>query len=329
MVRHAYQYSWYYESMEEDTMHAAVVESFDAPPRYTTHPEPVAHGHGQAVVEVLAAGLHPRVRSQADGSHYTSTEELPLVPGIDGVVRDAQGKLRYTVLDDTALGTMAERTVIDLDRSVVLPQGVDPVQLAAAMNPVMSSWVALRRRIDFKRGQRVLVLGATGNAGRMAVQVAKRFRAAQVIAAGRNEALFPSLRELGADETCTFDELSLAADVDVVIDYVWGEPTARAMTDMLAARADRSRPLSWIQIGSVAGPVAPIPSAALRSARLEVVGSGIGSVPGRDFIKELPKLASAVAGGGFDVRARAVPLAGVEQAWTQTHGSADRIVLVP
>jgi NADPH:quinone reductase-like Zn-dependent oxidoreductase len=315
--------------MEEDTMQAAVVESFDAPPRYTTHPEPVAQGGGQAVVDVLAAGLHPRVRSQADGSHYTSTEELPMVPGIDGVVRDAGGKLRYAVLYDTVLGTMAERTVIDLDRSVVLPDGVDPVLLAAAMNPVMSSWVALRRRIDFKRGQRVLVLGATGNAGRMAVQVAKRFGAARVIAAGRNEALFPSLRELGADETCTFDELSLAADVDVVIDYVWGEPTARAMTGLLTARADRSRPLSWIQIGSVAGSVAPIPSAALRSARLEIVGSGIGSVPGRDFIEELPKLAAAVAGGEFDVRARAVPLADVERVWTQTLGSDDRIVLVP
>ena len=298
-------------------------------PATRTHPEPVAHGRDQAVVEVLAAGLHPRVRSQADGSHYTSTEELPLVPGIDGVVRDAKGKLRYTVLDETALGTMAERTVIDLDRSVVLPAGADPVQLAAAMNPVMSSWVALRRRIDFRRGQRVLVLGATGNAGRMAIQVAKRFGAAQVIAAGRDEALFPSLRELGADETCTFDELSRAADVDVVIDYVWGEPTARAMTDLLTARADRSRPLTWIEIGSVAGPVAPIPSAALRSARLQIVGSGIGSVPGRDFVKELPKLAAAVAGGGFDVRARAVPLADVEQAWTQTRGTADRIVLVP
>ena len=125
---------------------------------------------------MLAAGLHPRVRSQADGSQYTSTDHLPLVPGIDAAVRDPQGRLRYTVLDDTTLGTLAERTVIELDRSVLMPKDADPVQLAAAMNPAMSSWVALRR-IDFKRGQRVLVLGATGNAGRMAVQVAKRFGA--------------------------------------------------------------------------------------------------------------------------------------------------------
>jgi NADPH:quinone reductase-like Zn-dependent oxidoreductase len=280
-------------------------------------------------VEVLAAGLHPRVRSQANGSHYTSTDELPLVPGIDGVVRDPQGRIRYTVLDDTTLGTMAERTVIDLDRSVVLPKGIDPVVVAAAMNPAMSSWVALRRRIDFGRRQRVLVLGATGSAGRMAIQVAKRFGAAHVIAAGRDAARLAQLPALGADETCTFDELARAADVDVVIDYVWGEPTARAIVDLLTARADRAAPLTWIQIGSVAGPEAAIPSAALRSARLQIVGSGIGSVPGRDFVKELPKLASAIADGAFDVRARAVPLAEVERAWTETAGASDRIVLVP
>ena len=95
-------------------MYAAVVTSFDAPPRYREWPEPVAHGGDEVVVEVLAAGLHPRVRSQADGSHYTSTQEHPLIPGIDAVVRDPQGRIRYTVLDDTTLGTMAQRTVIEL-----------------------------------------------------------------------------------------------------------------------------------------------------------------------------------------------------------------------
>ena len=261
------------------------------------------------VVEVLAAGLHPRVRSQADGSHYTSTDALPLVPGIDAVVRDPKGRIRYTVLDDTALGTMAERTVIDLNRSVVLPDGIDPVQMAAAMNPAMSSWVALRRRIDFRRGQRVLILGATGNAGRMAIQVAKRFGAGHVIAAGRDATRLAELPPLGADQVCAFDLLALAADVDLVLDYVWGQPTGRAMVDVVKARTDRSAPLTWIEIGAVAGPDAEIPSAALRSARLQIVGSGIGSVPGRDFIKELPKLASAVAHGAFDIRARTVPLA--------------------
>jgi hypothetical protein len=101
------------------------------------------------------------------------------------------------------------------------------------------------------------------------------------------------------------------------------------MVDLLTARADRGTALTWIQIGSVAGPTAPIPSAALRSARLQIVGSGIGSVPGGDFVKELPQMAAAVADNAFDVRARAVPLAEIEQAWTSTAGAADRIVVVP
>jgi NADPH:quinone reductase-like Zn-dependent oxidoreductase len=319
-------------------MKAAVVTAFDAPPRYLDFPDPVAHGKDEAVVEVLAAGLHPRVRSQANGSHYTSTGALPLVPGVDAVVRDPDGRLRYTVLGDTTLGTMAERTVIDLDRSVVLPDGTDPVLLAAAMNPAMSSWVALRQRIRFEPGQRVLVLGATGNAGRLAIGVARKLGAAQVIAAGRDQARLGELGALGADECYTIDQLAggagtagagSAADVDVVIDYVWGQPAVRVMTGLLTARADRGRPLTWIQIGAVAGPDAPVPSAALRSARLTIVGSGIGSVPGRDIIKELPQLAAAVASGDFDVRARAVPLTDVEQAWADTAGTMDRVVLVP
>jgi hypothetical protein len=134
---------------------------------------------------------------------------------------------------------------------------------------------------------------------------------------------------LGADQSCTFDQLSLAADVDVVIDYVWGETTGAAMVEILTARADRARPLTWLEIGAIAGPGAAIPAAALRSARLQIVGSGIGSVPGRDFVEELPQLAHAVAEGEFDVRARAVPLAEVEQVWNVNVGNGDRIVLVP
>ncbi|GLW29331.1 quinone oxidoreductase family protein [Actinoplanes regularis] len=308
-------------------MHAAVLSAFDTPPTYRDHPEPVATGDNEMVVDVLAAGLHHLTRAKANGSHYSSTGTLPLVPGADAVVRDPSGRLRYAALDDTTFGTFAERTVIDIRRSVVLPNGVDPVRIAAAMNPGMSSWVALRRRVEFTAGQRVLVIGATGNAGRMAVQVAKLFGAAHVIAAGRDTARLAPLSALGADETCTFDRIQVAADVDVVLDYVWGEPAATAMIPMLTARADRTAPLTWVQIGSMAGSTAPIPSVALRSARLHIVGSGIGSVPARDIIAELPPLAAAVTDGSIDVRARAVPLAEITQAWNAD--TDDRIVLVP
>jgi D-arabinose 1-dehydrogenase-like Zn-dependent alcohol dehydrogenase len=150
-----------------------------------------------------------------------------------------------------------------------------------------------------------------------------------VIAAGRDSTKLAALTSLGADETCTFDELACAAEVDVVIDYVWGAPTAGAMVEILTNRADRGEPLTWLEIGAIAGSAAAIPAAALRSARLQIVGSGIGSVSGRDFVEELPQLAEAVADGAFDVRATAVPLADVEAVWTSTAGTGDRIVLVP
>jgi NADPH:quinone reductase-like Zn-dependent oxidoreductase len=315
-------------------MKAAVVSAFGSTPRYQDFPEPVAHGGHELLVQVLAAGLHPRVRSQADGSHYTSTGELPLVPGIDGVGRDPEGRLRYFVLPDTTLGAMAERTVIDARRSIVLPEGTDPIAVAAGMNPAMSSWVALRKRIEFHAGQDVLVLGATGSSGQLAVRIAKLFGAGKIVAAGRDSGRLEALRGLGATAVVqlgtegTADRLAQAAvEVDVVIDYVWGAPAAEALVTVLTHREDRGKLLTWIEIGSVAGPTAEIPSAALRSARLQIVGSGQGSVGTREYLGELPALAEAITGGTLRIDARPVPLSEVERAWAD--GGADRVVLTP
>ena len=316
-------------------MHAAVVTAFDKPPAYREIPAPTPQTPDEILVDVIAAGLHPRVRSQADGSHYTSTADLPLVPGIDGVGRGADGKLRYFVLPDTPMGAMAERTVIDQRRSITLPDDADPVLVAGATNPVMSSWIALRQRIEFKPGQTVLVLGATGSSGRMAVQVAKRLGANRVIGAGRNAERLAALTELGADDTvqlgtatATGDLARAAGDVDVVIDYLWGPPTVDAMVAVVSNRPDAGKPLAWIEIGSVAGGTAAIPSAALRAARLQIVGSGQGSVPTRDILTELPSLVSEITSGTFDIDVCAVPLADVEAAWSDT-GATQRIVITP
>ncbi|MGC4088167.1 MAG: zinc-binding alcohol dehydrogenase family protein [Polyangiaceae bacterium] len=312
-------------------MKAAVVRSFGAPPRYEDFADPVPKTRDEMLIEVLAAGLHPRVRSQADGSHYTSTGALPLIPGVDGVGRGADGKLRYFVLDDTPLGSMAEKTLVDTDRSIVLPRDVDPIAVAAGLNPAMGSWLALRCRIDFKKRQKVLVLGATGNAGSMAVQVAKHLGASRIIAAGRNAQRLAALSSLGATDLVTFDDPGLgmlAREVDVVLDFVWGETSAKAMVPLISARADRSQPLTWIQIGSVTSPTAAIPSAALRAARLQIVGSGIGSVPGREIVAELPSLVKEIVRGTLRVDAKPLPLASVEQAWADT-SSTQRIVLTP
>lgn len=304
-------------------MRAAVVTEFGTPPTCREFAEPQPRTEDEVLVDVVAAGLHPRVRSQADGSHYTGSGELPLVPGIDGVGRAPDGTLRYFVLPDTSMGAMAERTVVDVRRSVVLPEDADPVLVAAGMNPAMSAWVALRRRIEFAAGQDVLVLGATGNAGRLAVQVAKHLGAGRVIAAGRDAG---RLADVPADETLTFDELGKAADVDVVLDYVWGPPTAEALRTVVTERSDRGRPLTWVEIGSVAGRTIELPSAALRAARLQLVGSGQGSVPTRDIVAELHALVKEI--GTFRIDAHAVPLQDVETAWRDT-GSTQRVVVTP
>ena len=318
-------------------MRAAVVTSFDSPPTCREFPAPIPEGPHQVVVDVLAAGLHPRVRSQADGSHYTSDDELPLIPGIDGVGRAPDGTLHYFILPDTTMGAMAEQTLIDTRRSILLPADADPIQIAAVMNPAMSSWVALRRRIDLPPGASVLILGATGNAGRLAVQVARHFGAGRIIGAGRHPQRLAELGRLGADDTVSLAgdptaisrELGrVAADVDVVIDYLWGDPTADAMTAIVTQRTDRGRSLTWIEVGSITGPTAAIPSAALRACRLQLVGSGQGSVPNADFLVELPALAEQIAIGTFRTEVQVVPLADVEEAWRDTETAA-RVVIAP
>ncbi|RHA40710.1 quinone oxidoreductase family protein [Cellulomonas rhizosphaerae] len=317
-------------------MHAAVVHSFDELPRYDTIDVPVARTPDEVVVDVLAAGLHPRVRSGADGTHYTSEGTLPMVPGVDGVGRTPDGGLVYFVASDDAPGTMAARALVDRRRSITLPVDTDPVAVAAAMNPGMSSWVALRRRVGFQPGGSVLVLGATGNAGQLAVQIARHLGASRVIGAGRDAQHLELVDALGADEVVSLDgddagdRLGRAAgDVDVVVDYLWGRPTEQAMKAVLMARTDRSRPLAWVQVGSMAGPEIALPSFLLRAANLSVLGSGQGSVTTAGIVAELPALAALVASGVLTVDALAVPLADVEHAWTRPVRPGQRLVLVP
>ena len=152
-----------------------------------------------------------------------------------------------------------------------------------------------------------------------------------MIAAGRDAERLASLPALGATATAQLTDPALgdiAGDVDVVLDYLWGEPAATVMARLITERADRSAPLSWIQIGSVAGATAPIPSAALRAAKLQIVGSGQGSISTQDIVAELPALADALTAGRLDVAGHAVPLRSVTSAWTAGDGT-DRTVLVP
>lgn len=321
-----------------ETMHAAVVTSFEEPPHYRAFEVPIPPDDDHELVEVLAVGLHPRVRTGASGTHYTSTGKLPMIPGVDGVGRLDDGRRVYFAAADDLPGPMAERCVIDRRRSVPLPDGTDVTRIAAGMNPAMSSWVALRRRVPIEAGQSVLVLGATGNAGTMAVQVAKRLGAGRVVGAGRDSGRLDALVGVGADAIVQLTEDAdatavalgrAAADVDIVIDYLWGKPAALAIMALLASRADRSRAMDWIQIGAMAGPTLELPSVALRSANLRLQGNGQGAVSPSAYLAELPSLIDELSSGSLVVTARTVPLCDVESAWGLPDVPGERTVIVP
>src|ERR1700722_1394106 len=305
-------------------MNAAVVTSFQEPPHYQRFAAPVPASADAVLADVLAAGLHPRVRSGAAGQHYTSSGTLPMIPGVDGVGRLPDGKLVYFAAGDDVLGTMADKALVDPRRSVELPAGVDVAKVAAAMNPAMSSWVALRRRVPMKPGQSVLVLGATGNAGAMAVQVARRLGAGRVVGAGRDPERLRALLPAGADDVvqltddadATPQALAPAAGAgDIVLDYLWGKPAGQAIMALLTARSDRARALDWIQIGAVAGPTIELPSVTLRSANLRVQGNGQGAVSPQAYLDELPSLVAEIDRGTIAINTQSVPLRDVEAAW--------------
>jgi NADPH:quinone reductase-like Zn-dependent oxidoreductase len=233
---------------------------------------------------------------------------------------------------------MAERAVVDPRRAIELPDDVDVAKVAAAMNPAMSAWVALRRRVPIEPGQGVLVLGATGNAGTMAVQVAKRLGAGYVVGAGRDLERLSALKLVGADQVVQLTNdvdgtstalAAAAADVDIVIDYLWGKPAQHAITALLTARSDRSHALNWIQIGAITGPTIELPSVALRSANLRLQGTGQGAVSPKAYLAELPSLVDEIDAGTIAVIANTEPLADVERVWGQAARPGERTVLVP
>ncbi len=186
-------------------MNAAIVNAFDVPPRYGSFDDPVA-AEGERLVSVTAAGLHAVVKSLANGTHYGSTGELPFIPGVDGVGKLQDGTRVYFGVARKPFGTFSEHAPAAAWMCLPLPEGIDDATAAGIANPAMSSWVALTARAKFVGGESVLILGATGVAGQLAVQIAKRLGARRVVAAGRNPQALEQLLELGADATVSLDQ---------------------------------------------------------------------------------------------------------------------------
>ncbi len=320
-------------------MNAAVVDAFNTPPRYTTFVDPVP-AEGERLVTVTAAGLHPIVKSLANGTHYGSTGELPFIPGIDGVGRLEDGKRIYFGSARNPFGTFSERALASSWTCIELPTGLDDVTAAGIANPGMSSWVALTGRAKFAAGESVLVLGATGVAGQLAVQIARRLGARRVVAAGRNPQALEELRRLGADSVVSLDQEREAlvsalrgewADygVDVVLDYLWGSP-AEAMLEAVSQKGLRGKSsrLRFVQIGSSAGPTIALPAATLRSSAVELLGSGFGSASLDQIVRAVAEFFRTAEAQPFHFKTEAAPLRDVEKLWN-TPEKGVRLVFQP
>jgi NADPH:quinone reductase-like Zn-dependent oxidoreductase len=311
------------EAERRAAMKAAIVLGAGQTPVYGDFAEPVP-SPGEQRIAVTAAALSPLVKSRASGAHYSSSGRFPFVAGVDGVGRLDDGRRVYFLLPKAPYGSMAERAVAPSAHCVALPDGLNDLTAAAIANPGMSSWAAYKERAMLKAGETVLVNGATGAAGRLAVQIARHLGAAKVIAAARNREALKSVAALGADVTIPLveDRAALegafieqfAAGVDVVIDYLWG-PSAESLL-VAAAKAERgAAPMRFVQVGSASGAEITLPSAVLRSSAVTLMGSGLGSVSSERLLASIGELLRATAPSGFAIAAKPVPLSEVEQAW--------------
>jgi NADPH:quinone reductase-like Zn-dependent oxidoreductase len=322
-------------------MNAAVVHTLGQPPRCEQFPDPVP-GAGEVLVEVRAAALKPVDKQMAGGAHYASFRSLPAVCGTDGAGVLEDGTRVFFGMPRAPYGAMAERTVLARPRCFPIPSEVDDETAAAVLNPGLSAWGALVWRAQLAPGETVLILGATGVTGKLAIQTAKLLGAKRVVAAGRNPQILASLPSFGADTTIALDqspsELAAAfareageTGFDVILDYVWGPPTEALLAAItrkdMRPSATRTR---LVQVGESARATISLAAAVLRSSRLEILGAGTGSAPTapETWLEAMRQLLDRVAQGILRIETERVPLADVSTAWERDqHGR--RLVIVP
>lgn len=293
-------------------MKALQVQNYAQGPELVELPQPTA-GTNEVRVRVRAASVNNVTRAIASGHHYQKEGQLPFIPGLDGV-GTVDGQDYYFTASRPGQGTMAEEVVVDRNHLYPLPAGSDPVAVAGAMNPALSSWMALRVRLaGWVAGATVLVMGATGNAGRAALQIARHLGAERVIAAGRNQAklaVLPAdaILPLTGDPARDMAAAAQLGPVTIGLDYLWGSTAEVVMRGLVTNRPAPATPLYWVEIGAMAGATLTLPAALLRADAVEILGSGLGSIAPARFNEELGQLAQLVGAGHFQVPVKAMPL---------------------
>ncbi|MFJ9377209.1 zinc-binding alcohol dehydrogenase family protein [Streptomyces sp. NPDC101455] len=307
-------------------MKAAVVTTAGAAPEYQDFSDPQG-GQGLQIVDLVASAIHPIVRHKASGEHYSSDGQFPLVPGVDAVARTADGALVYTGEIEAPWGTFAERMAVAM--TLPLPDGADPVAVAAGVNPGMSSWMPLTAHAD-EHGtpDTVMIIGVTGAAGGLAVQNAQALGVRRVIGVGRGVDDLKRVAGLGAETVeLVGDNAADAAAIgaaldgkapDLVLDFLWGGAAESAFQALAAVPGNSAT--SYVEIGSAAGEQAAVPASLLRSRPFRLSGSGIGSFDMRRYFSQVAVYVQLITDGKVDVNAQAYPLSRISEAWAAPAG---------
>ena len=322
-------------------MKAGIITAAGKTPVYGDFGEPVASG-GTDVVFVSASALSQFSKSRSSGSHYSSEGAFPSVAGADGVGRTADGRRVYFVLPEAPYGAMAEKSLVRSEQCIPVPDGLDDVKAAAIANPGMSAWAALVERARLQPGETVLVNGATGTAGRLAVQLARHLGAGKVVGTGRNEVELKEVASLGADVVVPFTldtplgaknyEDALIAQfsrgIDVVIDYLWGE-SARTAIVAIAKAVEDAKPVRFVHVGGASREDnIELPGAALRSSAIQLMGSGVKSVPFLKLLDAIRNVFETVATANLQIATTNVSLSEIEKVWDMP-GKPRIVVTIP
>ncbi|KAF2326811.1 quinone oxidoreductase family protein [Flavobacterium ginsenosidimutans] len=322
-------------------MKAAVVCKKGESPKYTEFPEPIVSNENGVLVSVKAVAITNLDKGIASGKHYSSEKENQngFVVGSDGIGVLENGTRVYA---RGISGTIADKALVEKSRMVVLPDGIDDATAAAMPNAIAGSVMALRFRADIKPGETVLINGATGFTGQLAVQIAKYYGAKKIIVTGRNEKTLESLLELGADEIISLkqsDELIFSqlkeshqnTPIDIVIDYLWGS-SAELILSVLKGNGNFTPKTRFVNIGSMSGDTIQLSAQILRSVDLQLSGSGLGSWTKDEvkllFSEILPEMFLLASKNILKVNIETVKISDIEKMWNAEVPDGKRLVVL-
>ena len=309
-------------------MNAAVINTWGAAPIYSTLdlPEPTQTQHR---IRISHAAVHNLVRSRAAGKHFSvANRSPPHVPGTDGVGTLPSGEKVYFNALASATGSFAEEINVEKKDVFALPDGAREEDVAMLLNPAMSSWMALKARAQIAQGDafKVAIVGATGVSGQTAVQISKALGATTIVAIGKPGEKLERTKQLGATEVIALasepkgTDWSATSEVDVVLDYLYGDVSRYALPGIVAARKHKSPRLTWVEIGALGGDELGVSGALLRSANVVLLGCGPGSWTFPELGRELPGMLKAIVDGGLRAEYRVEGLKEVESWWGETGG---------